>query len=81
MKTSTIGFALLSLAGFSYAAPRSNSLISRDTNQTCDGSSVYIRFLAAGSGPDDPTPPEFDQEFPTDGSSVDISRLSRPSSP
>ena len=76
-----MGFALFYLAGLSCAAPRSSNLLARDTNQTCDGESVYIRFLAAGSGPDDPNPPEFDQQFPTDGSSVAISKLPRTPSP
>ncbi|KAM0798596.1 hypothetical protein BDR22DRAFT_858969 [Usnea florida] len=73
MKTSPIPFTLLYLAALTRAAPpRSSNLIARQGNVSCDGY-VEIRFLAAGTGPDDPDPPEFDQLFPTDGSAHAIS--------
>ena len=75
MRISTVAFALLSLAGFSYAAPPSSStLIPRQGNGSCIGY-VEIRFLATGTGPDDPNPPEFDEQFPTDGSIHSICEL------
>ena len=67
MKTSTIGFALLHLAGFSYAAPGSGYV---DARQTSNNNVFYVFFSGAGSNP-----PGFELEFPSNGSTVAISKL------
>ena len=66
MKTSTIGLALLYLAGFSYAAPGSSDINARQA------SSNNVTFYGAGSNP-----PSFEESFPDDGSTVKISKLPR----
>ena len=64
MKTSTVGFALVYLASFSYAAPSSPCLNAR---QVSSDDTITVTFFGAGSS--------FEQKFPIDNSTEPISKL------
>ena len=67
MKTSTVGFALLYLASFSYAAPAHSPCL--NSRQASNDDTFTVTFFGAGSS--------FEQNFPNDNSTEPISMFPR----